>query len=489
VVNIDIMANDKVVVEREHGVAPPGMDPKAEPVLPAPDVNATPPPIGPKRLIDASPAVTSSTCSIRTLASLGEENGDTCEDDPKESVVQVLDFTNLRDSDCSSNDTSESPEGDRPETVYLNAESSIVEPALESIDKTLQEKVSPTVSKEPAASEEEEEKNGDSPHGNIDHALRTDEIGVKASFFCDACELVVPSLTNVQTEDDDQKAVYIQDKKYGSLPAKILEERDSKAVVIHDFTNLQDSDSLSNDSTESTKEDRQESVYPTAESSIVVESALELIEKTLKEKFSPTVGKERTANEEEEEKKEDSRHDYVDRILRTDEIEVKSSFFYDEYELIVPSLTNVQSEDNDQKAVYIQDKKYGWLPATILEERDSKAVVQVKWPDPSTTVVFEGRKQPETVTVDYKNYAEEELPLQNSQAKQDMVDLVHLHDAAILYNLQQRHADLQPYTRVGEILVAMNPFQWIDSLYTTECQEEYTHKLIGKGEHTIWYSS
>jgi hypothetical protein len=483
------MANDKVVVEREYGVAPPGMDPdpKAEPVLAAPGVKsvlATPPPIGPKRLIDASPAVTASTCSIRTLESLGEENGDTFEDDPKESVVQVLDFTNLRDSNSSSNDTSESPKEDRPELIYPTAESSIVESSLELIDKTLQEKVSPTVGKEPTASEEEEEKKEDSPHDDIDRFLKTDKIEVRSSFFCDEYELIVPSLTNVQSEDDDQKAVNMQDKQYGWLPATILEERDSKAVVVLDLTDLQDSDNSSNDSTESTKEDRPESVYSTAEPSLAVESAVELIDKTLQEKVSPTVGKEPTASEEEEEKKEDSPDD-IDRFLRTDEIEVKSSFFYDEYELIVPSLTNVQSADNDQKAVYIQDKKYGWLPAIILEERDSRAVVQVKWPDPSITVVFEGREQPETVTVDYKNYAEEELPLQNSQAKRDMVDLVHLHDAAILYNLQQRHADLQPYTRVGEILVAMNPFQWIDSLYTTECQEDYTHKLIGKGEHTI----
>jgi hypothetical protein len=44
------------------------------------------------------------------------------------------------------------------------------------------------------------------------------------------------------------------------------------------------------------------------------------------------------------------------------------------------------------------------------------------------------------------NYAEEELPLQNSQAKRDLVHMVHLRDSAMLYTLYQRHTGCQPYS-------------------------------------------
>ncbi len=54
----------------------------------------------------------------------------------------------------------------------------------------------------------------------------------------------------------------------------------------------------------------------------------------------------------------------------------------------------------------------------------------------------------------------------------------HLSQAAILYNLKARHENLQPYTRVGDIVIAMNPFHWISSLYSPEVRELYVNKLI-----------
>jgi len=84
--------------------------------------------------------------------------------------------------------------------------------------------------------------------------------------------------------------------------------------------------------------------------------------------------------------------------------------------------------------------------------------------------------------VDYPNNA---LPLQNVDrkgrlvGKSDMADLANLHEAAILYNLKDRHARGVPYTRVGDIVVAMNPFRWIDGLYSVEKRNFYS-------EHLIW---
>jgi hypothetical protein len=66
-------------------------------------------------------------------------------------------------------------------------------------------------------------------------------------------------------------------------------------------------------------------------------------------------------------------------------------------------------------------------------------------------------------------------PLMNAR---DMADLPHLHEAGILYNLKLRHSHSQPYTRVGDIVVALNPFEWIKGLYSKEKQNIYAQHLI-----------
>ena len=68
-------------------------------------------------------------------------------------------------------------------------------------------------------------------------------------------------------------------------------------------------------------------------------------------------------------------------------------------------------------------------------------------------------------TVRLSDYPNAELPLQNVDGsgrllgKSDMADLPSLHEAAVLYNLKDRHGRGVPYTRVGDIVVAMNPFR------------------------------
>ena len=70
--------------------------------------------------------------------------------------------------------------------------------------------------------------------------------------------------------------------------------------------------------------------------------------------------------------------------------------------------------------------------------------------------------------VKLSDYESSALPLQNISeggnliTMADMCDLPSLHEPAILYNLRDRHHKLQPYTRVGDIIIAMNPFQWIE---------------------------
>ena len=50
--------------------------------------------------------------------------------------------------------------------------------------------------------------------------------------------------------------------------------------------------------------------------------------------------------------------------------------------------------------------------------------------------------------------------------------------AGILYNLKARHVKSLPYTRTGDIVIALNPYQWLTDLYKEKVQKEYAQKLV-----------
>ena len=124
----------------------------------------------------------------------------------------------------------------------------------------------------------------------------------------------------------------------------------------------------------------------------------------------------------------------------------------------------------------MKDDNHGWLPSKVLSldsESKPNTIVHVEVTVPilvhgdgvadTDTNEYEYEKQERKVNL--KDYENETLPLQNmdeggnSIVVPDMCDLPSLHEAAILYNLKARHEDLKPYTRVGDIVIAMNPFQ------------------------------
>lgn len=152
--------------------------------------------------------------------------------------------------------------------------------------------------------------------------------------------------------------------------------------------------------------------------------------------------------------------------------------------------------------VYIQDEAYSWLPANFIrycDEQKTKAEVSIVLPsdwhaqtvlsvDSTILDLEEGTAKSLTRVVSLSDYPNQELPLQNiessttsynaNSSKRDMADLPHLHEAAILYNLKERHATHHPYTRVGDIVVAMNPFVWMDQLYRKETRDLYAKNLV-----------
>ena len=160
--------------------------------------------------------------------------------------------------------------------------------------------------------------------------------------------------------------------------------------------------------------------------------------------------------------------------------------------------------------IYIPDNEYAWLPAILkndIHEGDATATVGIALPadweectaipvsekdstllpsgsktiatkerqirlaeflsqhhDPKESSVKKGKlansSSMSKSTTSKRTKPKYHFPLVNTEggSKSDMADLVHLHGAAVLYNIKDRHSRRMPYTRVGDIIVAVNPY-------------------------------
>ena len=50
--------------------------------------------------------------------------------------------------------------------------------------------------------------------------------------------------------------------------------------------------------------------------------------------------------------------------------------------------------------------------------------------------------------------------------------------------MKKRHADAKPYTRTGDIVIAINPYQWLTHLYTEKQQDLYSQTLVWQAGDT-----
>lgn len=64
--------------------------------------------------------------------------------------------------------------------------------------------------------------------------------------------------------------------------------------------------------------------------------------------------------------------------------------------------------------------------------------------------------------------------------------LTRRFQAAILYNLRARHMTGKPYTRVGDLIIAVNPFRWMPELYSEDNRTKYVERLIFSGEFGVF---
>ena len=127
--------------------------------------------------------------------------------------------------------------------------------------------------------------------------------------------------------------------------------------------------------------------------------------------------------------------------------------------------------------VFVPDADFAWLPATVLDEDGGDVRVRVDGV-PEDEGMAEGGEERVIGESALADAGLEALPLQNDDAGaegvQDMARLNYLHEAALLYNLRTRHANDLPYTFTGDIVLAVNPDQWLRHLYTEDEQIAYS---------------
>ena len=90
------------------------------------------------------------------------------------------------------------------------------------------------------------------------------------------------------------------------------------------------------------------------------------------------------------------------------------------------------------------------------------------------------RDSPELANIKLRNLAADysRFPTGDRGGVDDLINLTHLHEPAILDVLSLRYARDCIYTYTGPILLAVNPFQRLP-LYTKQLLEEYyTHGLL-----------
>ncbi|RHY34519.1 hypothetical protein DYB32_000892 [Aphanomyces invadans] len=68
------------------------------------------------------------------------------------------------------------------------------------------------------------------------------------------------------------------------------------------------------------------------------------------------------------------------------------------------------------------------------------------------------------------------LAIAHHEGVEDMRNLRFLNEPSILYNLKSRFEAAKPYTYTNEIVIAVNPYQWLGALYADQLHEKYLHQ-------------
>jgi myosin heavy subunit len=146
-------------------------------------------------------------------------------------------------------------------------------------------------------------------------------------------------------------------------------------------------------------------------------------------------------------------------------------------------------EEKDQQ-LYVRDEEYGWLPASFLERGDEslpdRIKVQVGLPRDWLDTTVSTSKDYSLLNKCKRWVAKDDVVVVPSTSRtceqvRDVLCMDELHEASLLYLLKQRHGKKRYYTRMGSILLSLNPLQDADN--SLELQRTYAKSFVWQGTH------
>mmetsp|Transcript_11817 Transcript_11817/g.17718 ORF Transcript_11817/g.17718 Transcript_11817/m.17718 type:complete len:1156 (+) Transcript_11817:170-3637(+) len=87
-------------------------------------------------------------------------------------------------------------------------------------------------------------------------------------------------------------------------------------------------------------------------------------------------------------------------------------------------------------------------------------------------------KEAATYLLQANAFTESDAPPKN------LIELTHLHEPSLIHSLRERYDEGNVYTFCGKILLALNPFQEIEGLYSNETMKQYSSLDSGNDDST-----
>ncbi|XP_075523822.1 myosin-6-like isoform X3 [Primulina tabacum] len=115
--------------------------------------------------------------------------------------------------------------------------------------------------------------------------------------------------------------------------------------------------------------------------------------------------------------------------------------------------------------VWVEDPELAWIDGEVMEVEGEEIKV----------ICSSGQ----TVVANVANVYPKD-PEAPSCGVDDMTKLTYLHEPGVLQNLRSRYDMDEIYTFTGNILIAVNPFQRLPHLYSTETMEQYKGIALGE---------
>lgn len=155
-----------------------------------------------------------------------------------------------------------------------------------------------------------------------------------------------------------------------------------------------------------------------------------------------------------------------------------------------------ESMERMRSSVFFRDETHGWLPGHLVEKDEENGIATVLFKDDDKNekdTIGGGPNEREVeIKLDLKDLSQSIL-LQcvddngSTVVVEDMRDLPYSNEASILYNLKERYQGLKnPYTRAtNNVLIAINPYHWVDGLYSHDKRNEYSERIVWKNESNL----